>query len=137
MFLSIFIIYFFFFFFQAEDGIRDAQESRGLGDVYKRQDKLWQAVNEATNPQTKLILAREYLKAFPTQGLHSHEATSLDAEAALQDSQAGNRDYLNVLALKADAVRVDATTAVSYTHLRAHETPEHLVCRLLPENTNH
>ena len=28
---------FIFFFFQAEDGIRDAQESRGLGDVYKRQ----------------------------------------------------------------------------------------------------
>ena len=27
----------FFFFFQEEDGIRDAQESRGLGDVYKRQ----------------------------------------------------------------------------------------------------
>ena len=25
------------FFFQAEDGIRDAKESRGLGDVYKRQ----------------------------------------------------------------------------------------------------
>ena len=25
------------FFFQAEDGIRDAQQSRGLGDVYKRQ----------------------------------------------------------------------------------------------------
>ena len=29
-----------FFFFQAEDGIRDAQESRGLGDVYKRQPEL-------------------------------------------------------------------------------------------------
>ena len=28
---------FYFFFFQAEDGIRGAQESRGLGDVYKRQ----------------------------------------------------------------------------------------------------
>ena len=27
------------FFFQAEDGIRDAQESRGLGDVYKRTGK--------------------------------------------------------------------------------------------------
>src|SRR5665254_10514 len=26
-------------FFQAEDGIRDAQESRGLGDVYKRQGR--------------------------------------------------------------------------------------------------
>src|SRR5678809_1020386 len=31
--------YFFFFFFQAEDGIRDFCLSRGLGDVYKRQDK--------------------------------------------------------------------------------------------------
>ena len=27
--------------FQAEDGIRDAQESRGLGDVYKRQYTLY------------------------------------------------------------------------------------------------
>ena len=27
------------FFFQAEDGIRDLVRSRGLGDVYKRQDK--------------------------------------------------------------------------------------------------
>ncbi len=31
------VFVFFFFFFQAEDGIRAAQESRGLGDVYKRQ----------------------------------------------------------------------------------------------------
>eukprot|EP00658_Telonema_sp_P-2_P006928 TRINITY_DN12599_c0_g1_i2.p1 TRINITY_DN12599_c0_g1~~TRINITY_DN12599_c0_g1_i2.p1 ORF type:complete len:117 (-),score=49.09 TRINITY_DN12599_c0_g1_i2:41-391(-) len=31
------LVHLFFFFFQAEDGIRDAQESRGLGDVYKRQ----------------------------------------------------------------------------------------------------
>ncbi len=27
-----------FFFFKAEDGIRDVERSRGLGDVYKRQD---------------------------------------------------------------------------------------------------
>ena len=26
---------------------------------------------------------------------------------------------------------------VSYTHLRAHETPEHLVCRLLLEKKKH
>ena len=26
------------FFFQAEDGIRDLVRSRGLGDVYKRQE---------------------------------------------------------------------------------------------------
>ena len=30
----------FFFFFQAEDGIRDLVRSRGLGDVYKRQDHI-------------------------------------------------------------------------------------------------
>ena len=28
-----------FFFFQAEDGIRDLVRSRGLGDVYKRQQE--------------------------------------------------------------------------------------------------
>eukprot|EP00658_Telonema_sp_P-2_P077819 TRINITY_DN7133_c0_g1_i1.p1 TRINITY_DN7133_c0_g1~~TRINITY_DN7133_c0_g1_i1.p1 ORF type:complete len:347 (+),score=94.32 TRINITY_DN7133_c0_g1_i1:20-1060(+) len=31
------------------------------------------------------------------------------------------------------AVGTTTTTSVSYTHLRAHETPEHLVCRLLLE----
>eukprot|EP00658_Telonema_sp_P-2_P048132 TRINITY_DN3662_c0_g1_i13.p1 TRINITY_DN3662_c0_g1~~TRINITY_DN3662_c0_g1_i13.p1 ORF type:complete len:143 (+),score=44.33 TRINITY_DN3662_c0_g1_i13:81-509(+) len=35
--IVVLMLFFFFFFFQAEDGIRDAQESRGLGDVYKRQ----------------------------------------------------------------------------------------------------
>ena len=29
------------FFFQSEDGIRGAQESRGLGDLYKRQVLEW------------------------------------------------------------------------------------------------
>ena len=28
------------FFFQAEDGIRDLVRSRGLGDVYKRQEQV-------------------------------------------------------------------------------------------------
>ena len=44
------------------------------------------------------------------------------------------------LALQADAARQqfgvnspEYIDAVSYTHLRAHETPEHLVCRLLLE----
>eukprot|EP00831_Metopus_contortus_P083963 TRINITY_DN9423_c0_g1_i2.p2 TRINITY_DN9423_c0_g1~~TRINITY_DN9423_c0_g1_i2.p2 ORF type:complete len:125 (+),score=35.27 TRINITY_DN9423_c0_g1_i2:77-451(+) len=38
MFYTVFmLIFFFFFFFQAEDGIRDVERSRGLGDVYKRQ----------------------------------------------------------------------------------------------------
>ena len=38
MFIWLFVILLFFFFFQAEDGIRDLVRSRGLGDVYKRQD---------------------------------------------------------------------------------------------------
>ena len=33
-------VLFVFFFFQAEDGIRDLVRSRGLGDVYKRQELL-------------------------------------------------------------------------------------------------
>ncbi|GAB5801119.1 hypothetical protein JMUB7527_28400 [Staphylococcus aureus] len=33
-------LYFMVVFFQAEDGIRDLRMSRGLGDVYKRQDIL-------------------------------------------------------------------------------------------------
>ena len=37
-FFFLFFIFYFFFFFQAEDGIRDLVRSRGLGDVYKRQE---------------------------------------------------------------------------------------------------
>ena len=36
--LNICVVCGWFFFFQAEDGIRDLVRSRGLGDVYKRQD---------------------------------------------------------------------------------------------------
>ena len=36
------IVMFVLFFFQAEDGIRDLVRSRGLGDVYKRQDQGYQ-----------------------------------------------------------------------------------------------
>ncbi len=37
----IFVYIYCFFFFQAEDGIRDVERSRGLGDVYKRQADYW------------------------------------------------------------------------------------------------
>ena len=46
-----------FFFFQAEDGIRDAQESRGLGDVYKRQVKGYLAVADTVRPAVPAALA--------------------------------------------------------------------------------
>ena len=32
-----FVMFVILIFFQAEDGIRDVERSRGLGDVYKRQ----------------------------------------------------------------------------------------------------
>ena len=35
-----------FFFFQAEDGIRDRSPSRGLGDVYKRQDQIVHEIDD-------------------------------------------------------------------------------------------
>ena len=36
------------FFFQAEDGIRDLVRSRGLGDVYKRQELIGQGAGGAS-----------------------------------------------------------------------------------------
>eukprot|EP00831_Metopus_contortus_P033086 TRINITY_DN2657_c0_g2_i3.p1 TRINITY_DN2657_c0_g2~~TRINITY_DN2657_c0_g2_i3.p1 ORF type:complete len:153 (-),score=46.22 TRINITY_DN2657_c0_g2_i3:33-491(-) len=38
----------FFFFFQAEDGIRDVERSRGLGDVYKRQGQVRNIVDASS-----------------------------------------------------------------------------------------
>ena len=38
--MSVVFRFVFFFFFQAEDGIRDLVRSRGLGDVYKRQQEM-------------------------------------------------------------------------------------------------
>eukprot|EP00831_Metopus_contortus_P055106 TRINITY_DN46529_c0_g1_i1.p2 TRINITY_DN46529_c0_g1~~TRINITY_DN46529_c0_g1_i1.p2 ORF type:complete len:138 (+),score=30.83 TRINITY_DN46529_c0_g1_i1:41-454(+) len=37
MYWTWFVMFIGIFFFQAEDGIRDVERSRGLGDVYKRQ----------------------------------------------------------------------------------------------------
>ena len=46
----VFFFLFGFFFFQAEDGIRDLVRSRGLGDVYKRQDLSRVLLADAANP---------------------------------------------------------------------------------------
>ena len=49
-----------FFFFQAEDGIRDLVRSRGLGDVYKRQERnipefQWQLEKELRQIHPELL----------------------------------------------------------------------------------
>ena len=55
----------YFFFFQAEDGIRDLVRSRGLGDVYKRQDQKdqeFQTVTLYTNRVTKVVQGGKKMK---------------------------------------------------------------------------
>eukprot|EP00658_Telonema_sp_P-2_P040709 TRINITY_DN29106_c0_g1_i1.p1 TRINITY_DN29106_c0_g1~~TRINITY_DN29106_c0_g1_i1.p1 ORF type:complete len:249 (+),score=53.32 TRINITY_DN29106_c0_g1_i1:82-828(+) len=58
----------YFFFFQAEDGIRDAQESRGLGDVYKRQQEKTVKSRYTVFHQCHLTLDMEGQQ--PAAGLH-------------------------------------------------------------------
>src|SRR5678815_6070767 len=62
-----------FFFFQAEDGIRDAQESRGLGDVYKRQPSCKTLAHSRLSPFTSTndLIAPATLVKFTTFLLHS------------------------------------------------------------------
>ena len=50
------IFSFLYFFFQAEDGIRDAQESRGLGDVYKRQVPDYEGLARMSGNRVEAIL---------------------------------------------------------------------------------
>ena len=52
-----------FFFFQAEDGIRDLVRSRGLGDVYKRQEMYGIAFRG--NDDLRPILLYEGFKGHP------------------------------------------------------------------------
>ena len=48
------------FFFQAEDGIRDLVRSRGLGDVYKRQELLQRSVQHRSAPDDRLVAGHEH-----------------------------------------------------------------------------
>eukprot|EP00825_Cyclidium_porcatum_P015717 TRINITY_DN19003_c0_g1_i2.p2 TRINITY_DN19003_c0_g1~~TRINITY_DN19003_c0_g1_i2.p2 ORF type:complete len:146 (+),score=0.58 TRINITY_DN19003_c0_g1_i2:33-470(+) len=64
-----------FFFFQAEDGIRDHAQSRGLGDVYKRQEYI-SACIQSFKYKFKLIIRRVsfrqfyYFAIFPVTCIH-------------------------------------------------------------------
>ena len=63
-----------------------------------------------------------------------------DSASAVRAMLAAAFDRLNLarvyLRVCADNRRAIRCYPVSYTHLRAHETPEHLVCRLLLEKKN-
>eukprot|EP00658_Telonema_sp_P-2_P073062 TRINITY_DN62121_c0_g1_i1.p1 TRINITY_DN62121_c0_g1~~TRINITY_DN62121_c0_g1_i1.p1 ORF type:complete len:472 (-),score=38.78 TRINITY_DN62121_c0_g1_i1:169-1584(-) len=75
----------FFFFFQAEDGIRDAQESRGLGDVYKRQ-----VINSVQEQSFKLFAADKLVEILAEQQPNN---PNVRLDFVLLSMLAGN-DYL-------------------------------------------
>ena len=52
------------------------------------------------------------------------------------DSRGGAWLIRAVRTARAAGARVDLSGAVSYTHVRAQETPEHIVCRLLLDKKN-
>ena len=71
------------FFFQAEDGIRDAQESRGLGDVYKRQVQ----VGPVFVSNTQRAQSSDVFCAPPAHGIHGvSPAAMLILRKGRQDS---------------------------------------------------
>ena len=51
-------------FFQAEDGIRDVERSRGLGDVYKRQDKQSSAQSYGVYPKRYALDKKRHICNF-------------------------------------------------------------------------
>ena len=86
-----------FFFFQAEDGIRDLVRSRGLGDVYKRQE---------------LFLANFFAQtAALAFGKTADEVRAEGTAEAIVPARvfSGNRPTTSIMA--------PALTPVSYTHL--------------------
>ena len=109
-----------FFFFQAEDGIRDRSPSRGLGDVYKRQDIVNMIDTKSVSVDAELnVNDNSYMPSINGGGISFSFDKDVDKKLAQSKVSAL---YKNT-----------ALMAVSYTHLRAHETDSHLVCRLLLE----
>ena len=146
------------FFFQAEDGIRDLVRSRGLGDVYKRQDiplnvsrSYLQAdhnVKKINTYITKKVAEKlqslfeqdrkEYeskwkeISVFVKYGMISDEKFNEKAMGfALLKNMEGEHFTIEEYKNKIKDNQTDKP--VSYTHLRAHETVLDLVCRLLLE----
>ena len=68
---------------------------------------------------TLTLVALSVLSACNIGDDNDAEVSALQAQVEQLQSELDNIDTSN------------GAEAVSYTHLRAHETPEHLVCRLL------
>ena len=126
----------FCFFFQAEDGIRDLVRSRGLGDVYKRQVRnvpKWNPINVCSYHLQEAgatpVQEVAYTLANAVAVLDAVKASGQVAEEELPKVVGRISFFCNA------GIRFveEMCKAVSYTHLRAHETVLDLVCRLLLE----
>eukprot|EP00658_Telonema_sp_P-2_P072105 TRINITY_DN61292_c0_g1_i1.p1 TRINITY_DN61292_c0_g1~~TRINITY_DN61292_c0_g1_i1.p1 ORF type:complete len:124 (+),score=26.71 TRINITY_DN61292_c0_g1_i1:85-456(+) len=101
--------------------------SSAASDVYKRQARFGHSMDRARSGD-------------PT-GAHAYLFGGCCTEAALTgkttsstSSSSNAITHLSDLyALNTESWVWTRVSPVSYTHLRAHETPEHLVCRLLLE----
>ena len=114
----------FFFFFQAEDGIRDLVRSRGLGDVYKRQD------NGGGDPLPVELISFKADYFENLVHLSWSTATELNNSGFEVERKTDNNNWQKISFVSGNGT---TTETVSYTHLRAHETVLDLVCRLLLE----
>src|SRR5678815_4960090 len=83
------------------------------------------------------ILTREIPGELLVYDTKRHRAYCLNETAGYIWKQCNGKRTVFQLARKLEASCGDSVderiVSVSYTHLRAHETPEHLVCRLLLE----
>ena len=86
------------FFFQAEDGIRDLVRSRGLGDVYKRQELAKSKPDGGTGTMTPSAAHRPLIVTYESEGGVSMTITSYKSRTG-----------------SSPALRTSQT--VSYTHL--------------------
>ena len=81
----------------------------------QRDNSLWKTVTDAENRQTKVSLARNYLAEFES-GLHSPEAKTLVADTDREEHDLKNREFLDQLSIKLDAVEIKADAPVNILH---------------------
>eukprot|EP00658_Telonema_sp_P-2_P064483 TRINITY_DN53504_c0_g1_i1.p1 TRINITY_DN53504_c0_g1~~TRINITY_DN53504_c0_g1_i1.p1 ORF type:complete len:118 (+),score=44.18 TRINITY_DN53504_c0_g1_i1:82-435(+) len=98
--------------------------SSAASDVYKRQANLRESQlrEEAVRNESVELTAR-----------HQREMVGKDQEILKLSKAVGVLGASEAELRARVMVSEPELTPVSYTHLRAHETPEHLVCRLLLE----
>eukprot|EP00658_Telonema_sp_P-2_P017406 TRINITY_DN16760_c0_g1_i3.p1 TRINITY_DN16760_c0_g1~~TRINITY_DN16760_c0_g1_i3.p1 ORF type:complete len:138 (+),score=44.41 TRINITY_DN16760_c0_g1_i3:20-433(+) len=110
----------FFFFLMIRRPPRSTlSSSSAASDVYKRQGLL-------------NVLDSRLDKTSFSVGGGGHPPLQLTQLTQHQQSQSSPQQHHQQPLHATNSIRI-GKRPVSYTHLRAHETPEHLVCRLLLE----